>query len=96
MKAVWYERGGPAAEVLQCGEMDAPEPGEGEVRVKIVFSAANPHDTKRRAAGNEVPEQGRIIPHSDGSGPSAATAWTAISPARRTLAVMPPWPRRTL
>ena len=49
MRAAWYERGGPAAEVLQYGTMDAPEPGAGEVRVKMAWSAVNPHDTKKRA-----------------------------------------------
>ena len=68
MRAVWYERGGPAAEVLQYGTMDAPEPGAGEVRVKMAWSAVNPHDTKKRADGREVQDRGRIIPHSDGSG----------------------------
>ena len=34
MQAVWYETQGPAAEVLQYGEIDTPEPGPGEVRVR--------------------------------------------------------------
>ncbi len=68
MRAVWYERGGPAAEVMQHGTMDVPEPGAGEVRVKIAWSAVNPHDTKKRADGREARDHGRIIPHSDGSG----------------------------
>jgi len=68
MQAVWYERGGPAIEVLQHGTMETPEPGAGEVRVRMVWSAVNPHDTKKRADGSEVRERGRIIPHSDGSG----------------------------
>ena len=33
MKAVWYERQGPAAEVLQVGDIPTPQPGPGEVRV---------------------------------------------------------------
>ncbi len=68
MRAVWYERGGPAAEVMQYGTMDAPEPGEGEVRVKVAWSAANPHDIKKRVDGSETKTSGRIVPHSDGSG----------------------------
>ena len=32
MRAVWYERQGPASEVLQVGDLAAPEPGPGEVR----------------------------------------------------------------
>jgi NADPH2:quinone reductase len=27
MKAVWYDRQGPAAEVLQLGELPMPQPG---------------------------------------------------------------------
>ena len=68
MQAVWYERGGPAADVMQFGTMDAPEPGEGEVRVRMAWSAVNPHDVKKRADGREAKASGRIVPHSDGSG----------------------------
>ncbi len=32
MRAVWYERNGPAREVLKVGELSAPSPGPGEVR----------------------------------------------------------------
>ena len=35
MRAVWYERQGPADEVLQVGELPDPEPGPGEVRVRV-------------------------------------------------------------
>ena len=31
MRAAWYERAGPASEVLTVGEMDAPRPGPEEV-----------------------------------------------------------------
>src|SRR4051812_34675255 len=69
MLAAWYERPGPAAEVLEVGEMAAPEPGAGEVRVRVVLSGVNPGDSKKRgdwvAAGLPFP---RIVPHSDGSG----------------------------
>jgi len=68
MQAIWYERGGPAAEALQSGTMDMPEPGAGEVRVRMVWSAVNPHDVKKRLDGRETGTLGRIIPHSDGSG----------------------------
>jgi NADPH2:quinone reductase len=69
MRAAWYERPGPAAEVLQLGEMAAPEPAAGEVRVRVAFSGVNAGDTKKRGDwlgyGMAFP---RIIPHSDGSG----------------------------
>jgi len=68
MRAVWYERGGAAHDVLQQGTMDVPEPGEGEVRVRMAWSAVNPHDVKKRINGREVQDGHRIVPHSDGSG----------------------------
>jgi len=68
MKAIWYEKGGAAEDVLQPGEMATPEPGEGEVRVKIAYSAINPFDIKKRVHGRELATWDRIIPHADGSG----------------------------
>jgi NADPH2:quinone reductase len=68
MKAVWYERSGAAGEVLTYGEMPDPEPGPGEVRVKIGYSGVNPSDVKRRAGSNGPPAFPRIIPNMDGSG----------------------------
>lgn len=69
MLAAWYERQGPAAEVLQVGEMPAPQPGPGEVRVRVNLSGVNPGDTKKRGdwVGYGMPYP-RIVPHSDGSG----------------------------
>jgi NADPH:quinone reductase len=67
--AAWYERQGSASEVLQVGEMAAPEPGRGEVRVRVNLSGVNPGDTKKRGdwVGYGMPYP-RIVPHSDGSG----------------------------
>src|SRR5437660_11673543 len=69
MRAAWYERPGPAAEVLHVGEMAEPEPSLGEVRVRLALSGVNPGDTKKRGdwLGNRMPFP-RIVPHSDGSG----------------------------
>src|SRR5256885_11734865 len=69
MLASWYERPGPAAEVLQVGEMAEPEPGPGELRVRVALSGVNPGDTKKRGGwtGSGIPFP-RIVPHSDGSG----------------------------
>jgi NADPH:quinone reductase len=67
--AAWYDRQGPAAEVLQIGEMPDPEPGLGEVRVRLRFSGINPGDTKKRSAWQSTPmAYPRVIPHSDGAG----------------------------
>jgi NADPH2:quinone reductase len=70
MRAVTYSHFGPAADVLTLQEMETPEPGPGEVRVSLCFSAVNPSDVKSRAGrpGLDRPAFDQIIPHSDGSG----------------------------
>jgi NADPH:quinone reductase len=68
MKAVWYDRQGPAADVLQYGEMPTPEAGPGQVRVRLMASGVNPADCYRRAGTNHVQEFPRIITDSDGTG----------------------------
>ena len=69
MRAAWYERGGPASEVLTVGEMDAPRPGPREVLVRVWVSGVNPGEVKKRTEwmgfGIGYP---RLIPHSDGAG----------------------------
>jgi len=69
VRAVWYERLGPAREVLTVGTMPDLEPGPGEVRVRIAFSGVNPSDVKRRG-GTTVSTMPfpRVIPDMDGSG----------------------------
>src|SRR3954470_12538678 len=69
MRAVWYEKLGPAHEVLKAGEMPDPQPGPGEVRVRIAYSGVNPSDVKRRAGASvaSMPFP-RVIPDMDGSG----------------------------
>ena len=69
MVASWYDRQGPAAEVLQVGELPAPRPSDGEVRVAVSLSGVNPGDTKKREGwrGSPMPYP-RVIPHSDGAG----------------------------
>lgn len=69
MRAVWYEKLGPARDVLTAGTMPDPEPGPGEVRVRIAFSGVNPSDVKRRG-GTTVSKMPfpRVIPDMDGSG----------------------------
>ena len=69
MQAVWYDRQGPAADVLQLGELPDPHAGPGEVRVRIRFSGVNPGDTKKRRGwlGSSMPYP-QVIPHSDAAG----------------------------
>ena len=68
MRAVWYERAGPAAEVLTYGEMPTPQAGAGEVRIRLEASGVNPADTYRRAGNYRGPRFPRVIPDSDGAG----------------------------
>jgi NADPH2:quinone reductase len=82
MQAAWYERMGPAREVLTVGELPMPEPGHGEVLVKVEASGVNPHDTKRRSGWlGPAMYAPRVIPHSDGAGIVAA-----VGPGVRGLA----------
>ena len=69
MRAAWYERYGPARDVFHVGEMSDPEPGPGEVLVRVHASGVNPSDWKSRTGsrGPEMPFP-RVIPHSDGAG----------------------------
>jgi NADPH2:quinone reductase len=68
MKAVWYERTGPAAEVLTFGDMPTPVAGPGEVRVRLEASGVNPADVGRRGGSYRALEFPRVIPNSDGAG----------------------------
>ena len=69
MIAAWYDRQGPAADVLQVGELPAAVPGPGEVRVRLAMSGVNPGDIKKRQAWLGSPMAfPRIVPHGDGAG----------------------------
>ncbi len=69
MRAAWYERTGPAHEVLQVGELPTPTPARGEVRVRLAWSGVNPSDVKSRRGGVGRPLAfPRVVPHSDGAG----------------------------
>jgi NADPH:quinone reductase len=73
MRAVFYERTGPAAEVLIFGDVEPPRPERGEVLVEVAVSGVSPHDTKGRSGWTGKPmAHPRIIPHSDGAGRIAA------------------------
>jgi NADPH:quinone reductase len=70
MRAVYYEKKGPAAKVLAVGELPEPQPAAGEVRVKLKVSGINPTDTKLRGGWDGAMEMpfARIVPHQDGAG----------------------------
>ena len=48
MKAVYYREHGPAS-VLEIGELPRPEPGPGQVLVRVAAAAVNPIDRRLRA-----------------------------------------------
>ncbi len=69
MKAVIYSQTGDSS-VLEMVDRDPPEPGSGEVRVRIVRSAVNPTDWKARSGGGSAVQPGHQdqVPNQDGSG----------------------------
>ena len=95
MKSAYYtELGG--SDVLKLGEMDRPEPGNRDVRVKMAVSGVNPSDWKAR-------ERGRagalpfpiIIPQSDGAGivDAIGGAVTHVSEGDRVWVLNGQWQR---
>lgn len=81
MRAVVYDRIGSAAEVLDLRELPRPEPGPGEVLVRIAVSGANPSDAKSRAGARGPIAHPLVIPHSDGAG-RIAVVGEGVSTAR--------------
>jgi NADPH2:quinone reductase len=81
MRAAFYEANGPAAEVLRVGEIATPEPGPGEVRVKLAASGVNPSDVKSREGRTRKIAFPRVIPHSDGAGVIDKVG-SGVAPAR--------------
>ncbi|GAW49487.1 MULTISPECIES: NADPH:quinone reductase [unclassified Nocardioides] len=65
MRAVIYRETGPSS-VLEVVERDLPEPGPGEVRVRVVRSGVNPTDWKFRT-GNMAGHD-EVVPGQDGAG----------------------------
>lgn len=69
MRAAWFEAFGAAADVIQIGELQTPQPGPTEVLVRVHRSGVNPSDVKKRAgAFVNLLDEGPVIPHSDGAG----------------------------
>jgi len=68
MRAAFYDRQGPAHEVLQLGSIERPEAGRGEVLVSVHASGVNPSDTYSRAGSQAPMAFPRVVPHQDGAG----------------------------
>lgn len=71
MRAITYDRFGPAADVLKLDDIPVPVTAPGEVLVRLHVSGVNPSDIRARAGGRPgvtEPPFPKIIPHSDGAG----------------------------
>jgi NADPH2:quinone reductase len=59
---------GQAADVFTVEEVDRPEPGPGEVLVRVHASGVNPTDYKARSGAVPRPVDDFQVPHQDGAG----------------------------
>ncbi|WP_285042651.1 NADPH:quinone reductase [Plantibacter sp. LMC-P-059a] len=88
MRSIIYSANGDPS-VLQLVEREIPEPGPGEVRVKLAFSGVNPTDWKTRRGGGPsgampFPE---VVPNLDGAGVIDAVGPTTDDASTTTFAV---------
>src|SRR3954467_11428838 len=67
MKAIVYRSTGDP-DVLEHVERDVPEPGPGEVRVRVAVSGVNPTDWKTRSGATNQMQFPEVTPHLDGAG----------------------------
>jgi NADPH2:quinone reductase len=68
MKAIVHNQPGDAS-VLRLVDRDVPQPGAGEVRVRLVLSGINPTDWKSRSGGYGGDSEGaELVPNQDGAG----------------------------
>jgi len=81
MRAAIYRSTGAAAEVLTVQDIDRPEPGPGEVLVRVHVSGVNPTDWKSRNGATARPIDDFQVPHQDGAGVIAAVG-AGVDPAR--------------
>src|ERR1700749_565512 len=68
MRAALYRDMGDAAEGFCVEEVERPEPGPGEVLVRVHASGVNPTDYKARSGAVPRPIDDYQIPHQDGAG----------------------------
>lgn len=67
MKALVYDTSGVRAGELRVAQLPDPEPGHGEVRVRVAWSGINPTDVKARA-GYARAGFPWVVPNQDGAG----------------------------
>ena len=68
MKAALYREYGPAVDTLRVEDVDRPEPGLDQVRVRMQVSGINPTDWKSRSGATPRPIEVFQVPHHDGTG----------------------------
>jgi len=69
MQAAWFDKFGPANDVLTLGEIAKPRAAAGEVLIRMKTTGVNPSDVKKRAgAFPDLLDGGTVVPHSDGAG----------------------------
>ncbi|WP_432511281.1 NADPH:quinone reductase [Kineococcus sp. SYSU DK001] len=67
MKTIVYSQTGPSS-VLRLEDRPLPEPGAGEVRVRVVVSGVNPTDWKSRSGATGALPAAEATPNQDGAG----------------------------
>ncbi|GAB6985910.1 NADPH:quinone reductase [Nocardioides pyridinolyticus] len=87
MRAVVYRETGPSS-VLEVVERDVPEPGSGEVRVRLVRAGVNPTDWKFRAG--MMTGYDEVVPGQDGAGvvDAVGAGVTGFAPGDRVWLVL--------
>jgi len=68
MLAARYATSGPDAGVLEVVEVPRPEPGPGEVLVRLAVAGVNPTDWKSRRRGGTTDGLDFVVPGQDGAG----------------------------
>ena len=81
MRAAVYRGTGAARDVLHVEEVRRPDPGPGEVLVRVHASGVNPTDVKTRSGATARPVDEFQIPHQDGAGVIEAVG-LGVDPAR--------------
>jgi NADPH:quinone reductase len=67
MRAIVYTENGPSS-VMRLAERPVPEPGPGQVRVRVMRAGVNPTDWKSRAGGSMPMAFAEVTPGQDGAG----------------------------
>jgi NADPH:quinone reductase len=80
MRAAVYTERGPAGRVLRVVEVPVPEPGPGDVLVRVRWSGVNPTDWKARTGTGPL-ELAYQVPGQDGAGDVEAVG-AGVDPAR--------------